>query len=101
MRILDLTFLTIDLVNVIIKSICNGLLLTKPFYATRKQQDMIRFKKKEIEQILEDRKPEINLTTYQHIKKTIDAGTDSMDPYTLSNICRDLNCLPTDIVEYL
>ena len=67
----------------------------------RNQQNMIRFKKKEIEQILEDRKPEINLTTYQHIKKTIDAGTDGMDPYTLSNICRDLNCLPTDIVEYV
>ena len=64
-------------------------------------QYMIRFKKKEIEQILEDRKPEINLTTYQHIKKTVDAGTDGMDPYTLSNICRDLNCLPTDIVEYV
>ena len=64
-------------------------------------QNMIRFKKKEIEQILEDRKPEINLTTYQHIKKTVDAGTDGMDPYTLSNICRDLNCLPTDIVEYV
>ena len=96
-----LTFLTIDLVNVIIKAICNGLLLTKPFYVARNQQNMIRFKKKEIEQILEDRKPEINLTTYQHIKKTIDAGTDGMDPYTLSNICRDLNCLPTDIVEYV
>ena len=64
-------------------------------------QYMIRFKKKEIEQILEDRKPEINLTTYQHIKKTVDAGTNGMDPYTLSNICRDLNCLPTDIVEYV
>jgi DNA-binding Xre family transcriptional regulator len=64
-------------------------------------QYMIRFKKKEIEQILEDRKPEINLTTYQHIKKTVDGGTDGMDPYTLSNICRDLNCLPTDIVEYV
>ena len=71
------------------------------FFAARKQQNMIRFKKKKIEQTLEDRKPEINLTTYQHIKKTIDAGTDGMDPYTLSNICRDLNCLPTDIVEYL
>ena len=35
---------------------------------------MIRFKKKEIEQILEDRKPDINLTTYQHIKKTVEIG---------------------------
>ena len=60
---------------------------------------MIRFKK-EIEQILEDRKPDINLTTYQHIKKNIDQGADDMDPYTLSNMCRDLKCLPTDIVEY-
>lgn len=61
---------------------------------------MIRFKTKQIEQMLEERKPEINLTTYQHIKKTVDQGADNMDPYTLSNICRDLDCLPTDIVEY-
>ena len=61
---------------------------------------MIRFKTKQIEQMLEQRKPEINLTTYQHIKKTVYQGADGMDPYTLSNICRDLNCLPTDIVEY-
>ena len=62
---------------------------------------MIRFKKREIEQMLEDRKPEINLTPYQHIKKTVDQGAEGMDPYTLSNICRDLKCLPTDIIEYV
>ena len=62
---------------------------------------MIRFKKREIEQMLADRKPEINLTTYQHIKKTVDQGAEGMDPYTLSNICRDLKCLPTDIIEYV
>jgi len=62
---------------------------------------MIKFKKKRIELILEERKGEINLTTYQHIKKTVDQGTDGIDPYTLSNICRDLNCLPIDIVEYV
>ena len=61
---------------------------------------MIRFKTKQIEQMLEQPKPQIHLTTYQHIKKTVDQGADGMDPYTLSNICRDLNCLPTDIVEY-
>ena len=61
---------------------------------------MIRFKK-DIEERLENRKPEINLTTYQHIKKTIDQGAEGMDPYTLSNICRDLKCLPTDIIEYV
>lgn len=62
---------------------------------------MIRFKREAIEQMLEERKPKINLTTYQHIKKAIDQGTENMDPYTLSNICRDLQCLPTDIVEYV
>ena len=62
---------------------------------------MIRFKKREIEQMLEDRKPKINLTTYQHIKKTFHQGAEGMDPYTLSNICRDLKCLPTDIIEYV
>ena len=62
---------------------------------------MIRFKKKEIEQMLEDRKPEINLTTYQHIKKNIEAGAEGIDPYTLSNLCRDLKCLPTVIIEYV
>ena len=66
----------------------------------RREEYMIRFKKKEIELMLEERKPEINLTTYQHIKKVVDQGTEGIDPYTLSNICRDLNCLPTDVVEY-
>jgi hypothetical protein len=62
---------------------------------------MIRFKQKAIEKLLEERKPQINLTTYQHIKKTIEQGAGDMDPYTLSNICRDLKCLPTDVVEYV
>ena len=62
---------------------------------------MIRFKKKVLEEMLEGRKPEINLTTYQHIKKSVDQGAEGMDPYTLSNICRDLKCLPTDIIEYV
>ena len=61
---------------------------------------MIRFKMKQIEQMLEDRKPEINLTTYQHIKKNIDRGAEGIVPYALSNLCRDLKCLPTDIIEY-
>ncbi len=62
---------------------------------------MIRFKQHAIEKRLEARKPEINLTTYQHIKKTVDQGAEALDPYTLSNICRDLKCLPTDIVEHI
>ncbi len=60
---------------------------------------MIRFKREVIEKLMEERKPSINLTTYQHIKKTLEHGADGLDPYTLSNMCRDLECLPTDIVE--
>ena len=60
---------------------------------------MLRFKKEAIEQLLEDRKPDLNLTTYQHIRKTVDQGAEGLDPYSLSNLCRDLKCLPTDIVE--
>ena len=62
---------------------------------------MLRFKKEAVEQLLEERKPELNLTTYQHIRKTMDQGTESLDPYSLSNMCRDLRCLPTDIIEYV
>ena len=62
---------------------------------------MLRFKKEAIEQLLEERKPELSLPTYQHIRKTMDQGTEYLDPYALSNMCRDLRCLPTDIIEYV
>ena len=54
---------------------------------------MIRFKKREIEQMLEDRKPEINLTTYQHIKKTSTRAPKAWTPIpcpifaATSNVC--------------
>ena len=62
---------------------------------------MIRFRSKAIEKLLEDRKSHITLSTYQHITKAIDKGAEGMDAYVLSNICRDLECLPNDIVEYV
>ena len=61
---------------------------------------VIRFKQRSIEELLEERKPAMEPVTYQQVKKTIDRGADSLDPYTLSNLCRDLKCLPTDIVEF-
>jgi hypothetical protein len=66
---------------------------------SRQVEAMIRYKLKAVEKLLEERKPDLNLTTYQHIKKSVEQGADGLDPYTLSNICRDLQCLPTDIVE--
>jgi len=62
---------------------------------------MIRFKKEAIEKLLEERKPDILLSNYQHIQRTIAQGATDMDAYLLSKICRDLACLPTDIVEYV
>ena len=60
---------------------------------------MVRFKKEIIEQFLADRKELLNPTTYQHIRKIIEQGADNLDAYALSNLCRDLKCLPSDIVE--
>ena len=62
---------------------------------------MIRFKREAIEKLLEARKPQISFSTYQHIQRIIKQGAEGMDAYALSNICRDLDCLPADIVEYL
>ena len=60
---------------------------------------MLRFKKNAVEELLEERKKDMNPTTYQHIRKTIEQGAEGIDPYSLSNICRDLKCLPTDIIQ--
>ncbi len=62
---------------------------------------MLRFKVKAVEQRLEERKSELTLPTCQHIKKTIDQGAEGMGHQALSNLCRDLKCLPTDIVEFV
>ena len=62
---------------------------------------MIRFKVGAVEQRLEERKSELMLSTYQHIRRIVDQGADGMDPNTLSHLCRDLQCLPTDIVEFV
>ena len=60
---------------------------------------MLRFKKEALDQLLENRKQAMCLTTYQPVRRIIEKGVEKLDPYALSNICRDLKCLPTDIVE--
>ena len=60
---------------------------------------MLRFKREALDQLLENRKQELNLTNYQHIRKIVEQGADKLDSYALSNLCRDLKCLPTDIIE--
>jgi DNA-binding Xre family transcriptional regulator len=62
---------------------------------------MLRFKVKAVEQRLEERKSELTLPTHQYIRRTVDQGAEGMGHQTLSNLCRDLKCLPTDIVEFV
>ena len=67
----------------------------------KRRTDVIRFKVTAIEQMLEERKPELPLAIYQNIRRIIDKGAEGMDHNTLSLLCRDLKCLPTDIVEFV
>ncbi len=62
---------------------------------------MIRFKREAIEQRLEEHKPQICLSAYRLIKRTVNEGAEGIDPHRLSRICRDLECLPADIVEFI
>ena len=62
---------------------------------------MLRFKSKDIEKRLEERKPQFTPHhTYQRLRKIIDRGAEGIDTYTLSHLCNELDCLPTDIVVY-
>ena len=62
---------------------------------------MIRFKREALEKRLEERKPQIGLPTYMNITKVINQSAEGINPYTLARLCRDLECLPVDIVEFI
>ena len=61
---------------------------------------MLRFKSKDIEKRLEERKAQFTLSAYPRIRKIIDGGAEGISPYVLTYLCGKLNCLPTDIIEY-
>ncbi len=62
---------------------------------------MLRFRDHHIEKRLEERKNQLTPHTYQYIRKVIDQGAEGIGPYKLSSLCNDLDCLPTDIIEYV
>ena len=62
---------------------------------------MLRFKSKHIEERLEERKVQLSPYTCRRIRKIIYRGGEGIDPYALFNLCSELDCLPTDIVEYV
>ena len=59
----------------------------------------VRFK----EDAIRERLDEVGADTVVrvHIQKRVDKGTDDLDPYILCDMCRDLQCLPTDIAEFV
>lgn len=61
---------------------------------------MIHFRSLAVQALLAERKPHIALHTFQYLSKVIERGAKDIDPYTLSHLCRDLGCLPNDIVEF-
>ena len=62
---------------------------------------MIRFKREAIEKRLEERRCHIASHTYHLIQRTIAEGAEGIDPHRLARICCHLECLPTDIVEFI
>ena len=62
---------------------------------------MLRFKYNLIEERLQERKNQLTPHTFQVIRKVVHEGVEGINPYTLSNLCSDLGCLPSDIIEYV
>ena len=62
---------------------------------------MLRFKYDLIEERLQERKNQLTPHTYQYVRKVIDQGAEGIDPYNLPILCRDLYCLPNDIIKYV
>jgi len=60
---------------------------------------MKQFKKDAIEQLLQERQTALPQDAYQYIKRTVEKGPDVVTPYVLLGLCRDLKCLPTDIMQ--
>ena len=63
--------------------------------------DLIRFKTEAIEKLLEEHKPQLTPHTYKYIQKIMVQDAEGIGPNTLSHLCGDLECLPTDIIEYI
>jgi len=53
---------------------------------------MLRFKSKDIEKRLEERKAQFTLSAYPRIRKIIDGGAEGISPYVLTYLCGELNC---------
>ena len=57
------------------------------------------FKTEIIERLLERHGRKLSLTTCQQIRRVVQRGAGDLDPYALYDLCRDLECLPSDILR--
>jgi DNA-binding Xre family transcriptional regulator len=62
---------------------------------------MIRFKEESLLKLLKENEEKLNPAACQNIKKLMEKGANGIAPSVLTNLCRDLKCLPTDIVQYV
>ena len=62
---------------------------------------MLCFRYQHIVERLEERKNQLTPHTYQYVRKVIDQGAEGIAPYNLPILCRDLYCLPNDIIKYV
>ncbi len=60
---------------------------------------MKEYKIEEIEQLLERHRDRLGLAGCQHVRRLVQRGAEHLDPYALCDLCRALECLPTDILR--
>lgn len=52
-----------------------------------------------IEQLLARHETRLGPTTCQHLRRLVQRGARDLDAYALMDMCRELECLPTDILR--
>ena len=58
-----------------------------------------QFKPDAVERLLEQHQNRLSVTVCQQIRATVRQGADQLDLPGLNGLCRDLACLPTDILR--
>ena len=60
---------------------------------------MIEFKTEVIERLRKKHNLKLSHLTQAKIQRLVDNGAQKLNPYVLSSLCKDLECLPTDILR--
>ena len=60
---------------------------------------MKEFKIEVVDELIERHEARLGQTTCQHVRRLVQRGAENLDAYALMDMCRELQCLPTDIVR--